>query len=103
MADIREHVRQHKARHKWLAGGVEFVDAIPKTPSGKIQRRLLRDRERVERQVLASAPKNRQPRAGLPAHWRGMFPSPWKLIQALLPTWSTQLSAHIGLGESKAW
>jgi acyl-coenzyme A synthetase/AMP-(fatty) acid ligase len=29
---------------------VEFVDAIPKSPSGKILRRLLRDRERAQQQ-----------------------------------------------------
>ncbi|KAF2085447.1 acetyl-CoA synthetase-like protein [Saccharata proteae CBS 121410] len=34
--DIKKHVEKHKSRHKWLAGGVEFVDVIPKSPSGKI-------------------------------------------------------------------
>lgn len=43
------HVEQHKARHKWLKGGVQFVDVIPKSPSGKILRRLLRDQDREER------------------------------------------------------
>ena len=47
--EIQKHVEQHKARHKWLKGGVEFVDVIPKSPSGKILRRLLRDRERESR------------------------------------------------------
>ncbi|KAH9927963.1 acetyl-CoA synthetase-like protein [Epithele typhae] len=36
------HVSEHKARHKWLAA-VEFVDEIPKNPSGKLLRRVLRD------------------------------------------------------------
>jgi acyl-coenzyme A synthetase/AMP-(fatty) acid ligase len=49
MRRIRKHVADHKARHKHLAGGVEFVDVIPKSPSGKILRRLLRDREREAR------------------------------------------------------
>lgn len=40
---IIQHVADHKARYKWLGGGVEFVDAIPKTPSGKILRRKLRE------------------------------------------------------------
>ena len=44
--DIQKHVEQHKARHKWLKGGVEFVESIPKSPSGKILRRLLRDKEK---------------------------------------------------------
>lgn len=47
--EIERHVKEHKAHYKWLKGGVEFVDAIPKSPSGKILRRLLRDREREAR------------------------------------------------------
>ncbi|KAJ5833594.1 Acyl-CoA ligase inpC [Penicillium riverlandense] len=46
---IKKHVEDHKARHKWLKGGVKFVDAVPKSPSGKILRRLLRDQEKEER------------------------------------------------------
>ena len=40
-----EYVKKGKARHKWLSGGVEVVDAIPKSPSGKILRRELKARE----------------------------------------------------------
>lgn len=43
------YVAEHKAPYKWLKGGVEFLDVIPKSPSGKILRRLLRDRERDAR------------------------------------------------------
>ncbi|RSL96753.1 hypothetical protein CEP52_011307 [Fusarium oligoseptatum] len=43
---ICQHVETHKAKHKWLRGGVEFIDIIPKSPSGKILRRQLRDKER---------------------------------------------------------
>lgn len=46
---IKKYVEDHKARHKWLKGGVRFVDAIPKSPSGKILRRLLRDQEKEAR------------------------------------------------------
>lgn len=49
MRDIQRHVEEHKARHKWLKGGVEFIDIIPKSPSGKILRRLLRDKDREAR------------------------------------------------------
>lgn len=71
MRDIQKHVEQYKARHKWLKGGtsevpyhlgegvianvgptfkgVEFIDAIPKSPSGKILRRMLRDKDREVR------------------------------------------------------
>ncbi|KAJ9647375.1 uncharacterized protein PV06_00093 [Exophiala oligosperma] len=46
---IAKHVEKEKARHKWLAGGIEFIDVIPKSASGKILRRLLRDQEREKR------------------------------------------------------
>ncbi|KAL9595321.1 MAG: hypothetical protein Q9219_006517 [cf. Caloplaca sp. 3 TL-2023] len=46
--NIQKHVEMHKARHKWLKGGVAFVPEIPKSPSGKILRRMLKDREREE-------------------------------------------------------
>ena len=46
---IMKHVEKDKARHKWLKGGVEFIDVIPKSPSGKILRRILRDKEKEAR------------------------------------------------------
>ena len=39
---IAKHVEQHKSNHKWLRGGIEFIDAVPKSPSGKILRKDLR-------------------------------------------------------------
>ena len=47
--NITKHEEKEQARHKWLAGGVEFIDVIPKSASGKILRRLLRDKERETR------------------------------------------------------
>lgn len=47
--DIAKHVERVKSRHKWLKGGIEFVDEIPKSPSGKILRRILRDQDREDR------------------------------------------------------
>ncbi|GAA5938336.1 hypothetical protein JCM3775_000867 [Rhodotorula graminis] len=38
---IKKFVSDHKIKYKWLAE-VEFIDAIPKTPSGKLLRRDLR-------------------------------------------------------------
>ncbi|KAK1063397.1 hypothetical protein LTR74_009554 [Friedmanniomyces endolithicus] len=43
---IAKHVEMHKSDYKRLRGGVEFIDVVPKSPSGKILRRLMRDRER---------------------------------------------------------
>ncbi|KAL9590718.1 MAG: hypothetical protein Q9203_000514, partial [Teloschistes exilis] len=47
--DIQKHVEKDKARHKWLKGGVTFLPEIPKSPSGKILRRMLKDKERESR------------------------------------------------------
>jgi acyl-coenzyme A synthetase/AMP-(fatty) acid ligase len=48
---IIQYVADHKAKYKWLTGGVEFIDVVPKSPSGKILRRLLRDREKEKRRT----------------------------------------------------
>jgi len=37
-----KYVQEKKVRHKWVTE-VEFIDEIPKSPSGKILRRVLRD------------------------------------------------------------
>ncbi|OAL33778.1 hypothetical protein AYO20_06954 [Fonsecaea nubica] len=55
--ELQDFVRQRKSRSKWLGGGVEFVDQIPKSASGKILRRMLRDRERAR--LEASKAKSR--------------------------------------------
>jgi ribosome assembly protein SQT1 len=52
--DIAKYVEKHKAHHKWLKGGVEFIDVIPKSPSGKILRRLLRDKDREARRKTSA-------------------------------------------------
>ena len=44
---VCKFVEEHKARYKWLEGGIKFVKAIPRSPSGKILRRLLRDEEKA--------------------------------------------------------
>jgi acyl-coenzyme A synthetase/AMP-(fatty) acid ligase len=51
---IQKFVEEHKSRHKWLAGGVEFIDVIPKSASGKILRRLLRDQEKEKRRAAGA-------------------------------------------------
>ncbi|KAI0012056.1 acetyl-CoA synthetase-like protein [Xylariaceae sp. FL0662B] len=49
--DICRYVEDHKARYKWLKGGVEFIVVIPKSPSGKILRRVLKDKEKEARRA----------------------------------------------------
>ncbi|KAJ4202395.1 hypothetical protein NW759_015381 [Fusarium solani] len=51
VASINKHVEGHKAKYKWLKGGIEFIDVIPMSPSGKILRRLLRDKEKKARRA----------------------------------------------------
>lgn len=41
--DIEDFVKAKVADHKRLRGGVRFLDAIPKSPSGKILRKELRE------------------------------------------------------------
>lgn len=43
--ELMQYVRERKVRFKWL-DAVEFVDAVPKSASGKILRRVLKDKER---------------------------------------------------------
>ncbi|KAL4904351.1 hypothetical protein BDW74DRAFT_185650 [Aspergillus multicolor] len=46
--ELIEYVKAKKVRHKWIVE-VEFLDEVPKSASGKILRRMLRDRERNKR------------------------------------------------------
>ena len=41
--DIQEWIKEKVAKHKWLTGGVVFVDQVPKSAAGKIQRKVLRE------------------------------------------------------------
>lgn len=54
---IKRWVSDHKARHKWLDGGVEFVNSIPKNPSGKLLRRQLRGSSKPRTQYEAHRSK----------------------------------------------
>ena len=47
-SDIYEWVKERVAGYKRLDGGIIFVDAIPKSASGKILRRILRDQAKSE-------------------------------------------------------
>ena len=43
--EIVEFIASEVGPHKRLRGGVEFIDAIPKSGSGKILRRQLKERQ----------------------------------------------------------
>ncbi|WP_181297313.1 AMP-binding protein [Pseudomonas sp. Q2-TVG4-2] len=51
---LQQHVRKRLSAHAYPRE-IEFVDELPKTPSGKIQRFLLRDREKTALQQPAAA------------------------------------------------
>ena len=46
--DIRQHVRRHLAPYEYPRE-IEFIDALPMTTTGKVQRRVLRERERARK------------------------------------------------------
>lgn len=45
---MQKWIEGHVAKHKFLRGGVVVIDAIPKSASGKILRRELKDRAKQE-------------------------------------------------------
>jgi 4-coumarate--CoA ligase len=45
---LKSLVKRVKSRPSWLAGGIQFVATIPKSASGKILRRTLREGERLK-------------------------------------------------------
>ncbi len=47
VAELQQHVKTRFAAHAYPRA-VHFVDALPRTPSGKVQRFVLRDRRRAE-------------------------------------------------------
>ena len=46
--EIQEWVKTRAPNHKFLRGGVVIIDEVPKSGSGKILRRQLRDRVKAE-------------------------------------------------------
>jgi len=53
--EVQSKMDARVAKHKKLVGGVRFVQMIPKNPSGKILRKILREQAKAE--VGDSAPK----------------------------------------------
>ncbi|CAJ0963497.1 unnamed protein product, partial [Mesorhabditis belari] len=50
--DVINFVKSKVSSYKQLTGGVEFLSEIPKAPSGKILRRLLRDQENAKKSKI---------------------------------------------------
>ncbi|KAF2220754.1 hypothetical protein BDZ85DRAFT_267091 [Elsinoe ampelina] len=56
-AEIVKWIDSRVAKHKRLEGGVKFIDEVPKSPSGKIQRKVMRDWAARDRKDMYSSPK----------------------------------------------
>ncbi|KAI8058116.1 hypothetical protein BDF22DRAFT_739517 [Syncephalis plumigaleata] len=52
-SEVADYVAKRVAPHKQLRGGVEFLDVVPRSPSGKILRKLLRSQANDEKKVSA--------------------------------------------------
>jgi 4-coumarate--CoA ligase len=59
--ELIKFVYDRVAQHKRLRGGVIFIDAIPKSASGKIMRRFLRETAKKENKdpMLSEAPRSK--------------------------------------------
>ena len=44
--DVKQWVKERLARYRWLDGGVRFLDSIPRTAAGKVQKVKLRAMEK---------------------------------------------------------
>lgn len=40
--EIHDYMAKRCSKHKWLVGGIQFIDAVPKSSTGKILRRELK-------------------------------------------------------------
>ncbi|OAX33941.1 acetyl-CoA synthetase-like protein [Rhizopogon vinicolor AM-OR11-026] len=52
MAKLDAWVRESLSKYKWLRGGIEVVDEIPKSPTGKVLRRQLVEKYENEHKAL---------------------------------------------------
>lgn len=50
--EIKLYIQERLARYKWLDGGVRFVDDVPRTASGKVQKAKLRAIDAEEAELL---------------------------------------------------
>lgn len=54
---IRKFVEGKVAKHKWLEGGIKFVDEVPKLPSGKIMRKVMKDIAKKDAEEMRNSGK----------------------------------------------
>lgn len=58
-ADIRRFMHDRVAKYKRLAGGIMFLDEIPKLPSGKIVRKLVKEWAKRDARALEGSVRPR--------------------------------------------
>jgi 4-coumarate--CoA ligase len=46
-SDIQDWMKLRVAKHKWLVGGVTFVEEVPKLASGKIHRKTMKEWSKI--------------------------------------------------------
>lgn len=56
---MQEWIKPRVAKHKWLVGGVTFIDEVPKLASGKIQRKVMREWAKKDAEIMKSTFKAR--------------------------------------------
>ncbi|GAA5913540.1 hypothetical protein JCM8208_000705 [Rhodotorula glutinis] len=54
---LRQHIEGKHSPYKWIRGGFVLVEAVPKSPAGKILRRMLKDCKGHEVQVYEEKPR----------------------------------------------
>jgi len=57
--EIQEWIKAKVAKHKWLVGGVTFVEEVPKLASGKIQRKVMKEWSKADAKILEKEIKAR--------------------------------------------
>jgi 4-coumarate--CoA ligase len=57
--EIQSWITSRVAKHKWLVGGVSFVDEVPRLQSGKIQRKVVKEWAKSDAKMLESQTKAR--------------------------------------------
>jgi len=93
--ELIEFIKAKVAHFKQLRGGVQFIDAIPKSASGKILRRVLRDQER-EKSKLEQKTKSfgsGSTRVWESAHIKAPISKVWELVKPLNFKYSPQVTA----------
>lgn len=56
---VQDWMKGKVAKHKHLVGGVVFIDEVPKLPSGKIIRKLLKEWSKRDAPILEGKMKAR--------------------------------------------